>query len=63
MKTLYIFLILMALMAPMSAAAEQPLGDEALASLISGRLKQALNDENIEILQHCDDAGCAVVVQ
>ena len=27
------------------------------------RLKHALNDENTEILQYCDDAGCAVVVQ
>lgn len=48
---------------PKAAASAATLGDEALASYISGRLKLALKDDADVIKQYCDDSGCAVVVQ
>ena len=39
------------------------MGDEALASYISGRLKLALKDDAAVVEQYCDASGCAVVVQ
>lgn len=39
------------------------MGDEALASYISGRLNSLLKDGTREVLQSCDETGCSVVVQ
>ena len=36
--------------------------DEALASYITGRLKQALVNDDYKVEQLCDDTGCSVVV-
>ncbi|MBI3442048.1 MAG: hypothetical protein HY052_09670 [Proteobacteria bacterium] len=37
--------------------------DEALASYIGGRLRQALKTEDDSVEQYCDATGCSVVVQ
>ena len=39
------------------------MNDEALASYITGRLKQALKNDDYKVEQYCDNSGCSVVVQ
>jgi hypothetical protein len=72
MQNKYITFILLAflMMGATIAAAGQPqvsvpavMSDDALASYISGRLKQALKDGDHSVDQYCDASGCAVVVQ
>lgn len=65
-RIIFIALIFLLLGAPVAQADQirtAPLGDAALASYISGRLKPALSDEGYTIDQYCDASGCAVVVQ
>jgi hypothetical protein len=45
------------------AAGPATLDDAALASFITGRLKQAFKDEDDRVDQNCDSTDCAVVVQ
>jgi hypothetical protein len=44
-------------------ASAATMDEAALASYITGRLKQALKDEDYTVDQSCDASGCAVVVQ
>jgi hypothetical protein len=46
-----------------AAANPAPMDDAALASYVTGRLKQALKDEDDKVEQSCDASGCSVVVQ
>ena len=73
----FISLVFLAIAAP-SALADQPqisapatraeaappvfMSDEALASYITGRLQQALKDDDYKVEQTCNETGCSIVV-
>lgn len=61
MKTGTLALLIFLTLSPPAHAGE--MSDAALASYISGRLKQVLADEPYRIPKSCDDEGCTVVVE